>query len=128
MPGSSNESEWLTRKERIDPKLKALGWEVMPFEEGRSVTEYSHHAIEEYPTENGPADYALSGHTMHQSSRCILCPTGSVHSPLVLIQPCAAGTWMKAFATIHFSVAPAMAPMPWHALGTTSPKGCLSAA
>ncbi|MBX3424258.1 MAG: DEAD/DEAH box helicase family protein [Pirellulales bacterium] len=59
MPDSSHESEWLTRKKRIDPKLKALGWEVVPFVEGHELSEYSHHAIEEYPTANGPADYAL---------------------------------------------------------------------
>ncbi len=44
---------------RIDPKLKALGWEVVPFEYGKSIPDYSNHAIEEYPTRNGPADYAL---------------------------------------------------------------------
>lgn len=59
MPDSSHESEWLTRKKRIDPKLNALGWEVVPFVEGHELSEYSHHAIEEYPTANGPADYAL---------------------------------------------------------------------
>ncbi|MFO7902233.1 MAG: DEAD/DEAH box helicase family protein [Pirellulaceae bacterium] len=60
MPGSSSESEWLTRKKRVDPKLKALGWEVVPFKEGKDLAEYSHHAIEEYPTKSGPADYALA--------------------------------------------------------------------
>lgn len=56
---SSHESERLTRKKRIDPKLKAWGWKVVPYDEAKDLTSYSHHAIEEYPTENGPADYAL---------------------------------------------------------------------
>ena len=59
MPTSPNESERLTRKKRIDPKLKAAGWDIVPFQEGKSLAEYSHHAIEEYPTTSGPADYAL---------------------------------------------------------------------
>jgi type I restriction enzyme R subunit len=59
VPNPSYESEWLTRKKRIDPKLKALGWAVVPFEEGKNLADYSHHAIQEYPTANGPADYAL---------------------------------------------------------------------
>ena len=59
MPNTSHESEWLTRKKRIDPKLKALGWEVVPFQEGADLASYARHAIEEFPTANGPADYAL---------------------------------------------------------------------
>jgi type I restriction enzyme R subunit len=53
------ESERLTRKKRIDPQLKALGWSVVPFAEDRSLVDLNNCAIEEYPTENGPADYAL---------------------------------------------------------------------
>lgn len=59
MPNPSHESEWLTRKKRIDPKLKALGWKVVPFDESADLSSYKHHAIEEYPTANGPADYGL---------------------------------------------------------------------
>ena len=59
MPHSSNESEWLTRKKRIDPKLKALGWKVVPHDDDADLSSYSRHAIEEFPTANGPADYAL---------------------------------------------------------------------
>ena len=59
VPHSSNESERLTRKKRIDPKLKALGWKVVPYDEQTDLASYSHHAIEEFPTANGPADYAL---------------------------------------------------------------------
>ena len=32
---------------------------LVPFDEVRPVSDFSAHAVEEYPTENGPADYAL---------------------------------------------------------------------
>ena len=54
-----NDSEYLTRKTRIDPKLRASGWDVIPYSVGSSLSAYDRCAIEEYPTENGPADYAL---------------------------------------------------------------------
>jgi type I restriction enzyme R subunit len=53
------ESERLTRKRRIDPQLESLGWRVVPFNENRSLADLNNCAIEEFPTENGPADYAL---------------------------------------------------------------------
>lgn len=55
------ESEWKTRKTRIDAKLKALNpaWDIIPFKDGLDTSALSHHAVEEYPTANGPADYAL---------------------------------------------------------------------
>jgi type I restriction enzyme, R subunit len=53
------ESERQTRKRRIDPLLKSLGWKVVPFDEQRSLAGLSNCAIEEFPTENGPADYVL---------------------------------------------------------------------
>ena len=58
-PKHFSESERRTRKDRIDPRLKAWGWEIVPFEPHRPLTAYSRHAIEEYPTTHGPADYAL---------------------------------------------------------------------
>ncbi len=58
-PAHSTESERRTRKSRIDPRLKAWGWEIVPFAPSRPLTGYGRHAIEEYPTANGPADYAL---------------------------------------------------------------------
>jgi type I restriction enzyme R subunit len=39
--------------------LKALGWTVLPFNPDRPLQFYPNCAIEEYPTDNGPADYAL---------------------------------------------------------------------
>ena len=52
-------SEWLTRKRLIDPRLKAVGWNVVPFSSNLDVASSVPLAIEEYPTDNGPADYAL---------------------------------------------------------------------
>ena len=53
-------SEWLTRKRLIDPKLEGWGWAVVPFESITSAHKRGCYAIAEYPTDNGPADYALS--------------------------------------------------------------------
>jgi type I restriction enzyme R subunit len=58
-PASPSNSEWLTRKKLIDSMLKASGWQVMPYSDGMSLAAYKNAAIEEYPTEAGPADYAL---------------------------------------------------------------------
>ena len=54
MPGLNDETEWQTRKRRIDPRLDAAGWSrrAAPAPAGPSRTE-------EHPTDNGPADYAL---------------------------------------------------------------------
>src|ERR1035441_1603353 len=52
-------SEYVTRKQIIDAKLKAAGWTVTKFDQSRSPSNYGRCAIEEFPTENGPADYAL---------------------------------------------------------------------
>lgn len=56
-----NESEWLTRKKRIDTKLRSLepAWKIIPYKEGMDVSRLNCHAVEEFPTANGPADYAL---------------------------------------------------------------------
>lgn len=56
---STKHSEWLTRKRLIDPKLEAAGWRVVPFYPGQSLKNYERCAVEEFPTDNGPADYAL---------------------------------------------------------------------
>jgi len=56
---SENNSEWLTRKRLIDPKLKAAGWRIVPFSPDTPLTSYDRCAIEEFETEHGPADYAL---------------------------------------------------------------------
>jgi len=54
-----DESEWLTRKKRIDTKLKNIGWTIVKYDDAISIESYTSHAICEYPTANGPADYAL---------------------------------------------------------------------
>ncbi len=56
---SDYESERQTRKQRIDPELEAAGWKVVPFDESRPLSDYDRHAIEEFPTAHGPADYGL---------------------------------------------------------------------
>ena len=55
----ARESEKRTRRERVDPLLKASGWTVVPFDPERPLKQHKAHALAEYPTANGPADYAL---------------------------------------------------------------------
>jgi type I restriction enzyme R subunit len=47
-----------TRKKLIDPCLLDVGWKVVPFDSADSKS-WIRHAVEEFPTANGPADYAL---------------------------------------------------------------------
>ena len=54
-----SESEWKTRKTRIEPKLRSAGWDIVPFDAKKTLADYHCCAIEEYPTSAGPADYAL---------------------------------------------------------------------
>ena len=55
------ESQKTTRKNRIDSKLKSslLNWQVIPWSNGLDTNSLAVHAVEEYPTKTGPADYAL---------------------------------------------------------------------
>ena len=55
------ESEAVTRKTRIDQKLTSslLNWTIINSNEVTNVSELHAHAVEEYPTATGPADYAL---------------------------------------------------------------------
>ncbi|MFA4877015.1 MAG: DEAD/DEAH box helicase family protein [Methanoregula sp.] len=55
----TEESERVTRKKRIDPLLKAAGWSVQMYQAGMDLSRLNKYALEEFPTENGPADYAL---------------------------------------------------------------------
>ena len=59
MPDPIFESEWQTRKKRIDTRLRALGWDIVPFSAAKPLSIYTRHAVEEFPTETGPADYVL---------------------------------------------------------------------
>ncbi len=55
----SYENERQTRKKRIDPQLQARGWRIIPYNASTPLSWCQNCAIEEYPTANGPADYAL---------------------------------------------------------------------
>lgn len=55
---TDEEREKRTRKERIDPRLRKAGWDVVPVS-GTNLGSYSKAAVEEFPTANGPVDYAL---------------------------------------------------------------------
>jgi type I restriction enzyme R subunit len=61
----SYESERATRRSRIDPKLKAAGWDVVSAA-SLSHTAGDRFAVEEFETPIGPADYAL-----FDGSRCL---------------------------------------------------------
>src|SRR6266478_5597181 len=52
-------SEFVTRKQIVDRRLRDAGWKIARFDEAKGRAAYERCAIEEYPTENGPADYAL---------------------------------------------------------------------
>ncbi len=55
-----SESERLTRRQRIDPRVKHAGWtRIVPFRPDLSPATLSATAVEEYETVNGPADSAL---------------------------------------------------------------------
>ena len=56
-----SELEWQTRKERIDTRLRNMrpAWKIVPFREGLDTRTLHRVAVTEYPTKNGPADYAL---------------------------------------------------------------------
>lgn len=56
---STANSEWLTRRKLVDPKLVAAGWKVSAYDSAKPLSAYECCAIVEYPTDNGPADYAL---------------------------------------------------------------------
>jgi len=56
-----NESEAVTRKNRIDLKLTSslLNWTLIHNDTVTDTSKLARHAVEEYQTETGPADYAL---------------------------------------------------------------------
>ena len=53
------EAEWLTRKSRIDARLKQRGWHLVRFSPDLNLKTLDRIAVEELPTANGPADYGL---------------------------------------------------------------------
>ena len=54
-----DELEKQTRTERVETRLKGCGWQVTPYDPTAPQKTYAHHAVREYPTQNGPTDYAL---------------------------------------------------------------------
>lgn len=52
------EAERQTRKTRVDPQLNAAGWSVVSFPGTRPLDQAV--AVEEYPTDFGPADCGLA--------------------------------------------------------------------
>lgn len=57
--GQREESEARTRRSRIDPQLRSQGWTIVPFAPACPPDLYACHAVTEFPTAKGPADYAL---------------------------------------------------------------------
>jgi type I site-specific restriction endonuclease len=58
-PGRALDSEALTRRTRIDAALRESGWHIVPHLPGTPFASYHCAAVTEFPTANGPADYAL---------------------------------------------------------------------
>lgn len=56
-----DELEWKTRRDRINTKLKALNpaWNIIKYRPELETSTLDRHAVEEFPTANGPADYAF---------------------------------------------------------------------
>lgn len=57
--GTWMELEWQTRRDRIDRRLKDLGWQIVPFRPDIDLQSLTHHAVTELETTNGPADYTF---------------------------------------------------------------------
>jgi type I restriction enzyme R subunit len=57
----NQEPESITRQQRINAKLRSVNpqWTIIKYRQGLDTSTLQHHAVEEYPTANGPADYAL---------------------------------------------------------------------
>lgn len=56
-----DESEWRTRKDRINTRLSQCNppWQILPWKPDLDLSTLDRHAVTEFPTGNGPADYAL---------------------------------------------------------------------
>ncbi|MBR8829474.1 MAG: DEAD/DEAH box helicase family protein [Gomphosphaeria aponina SAG 52.96 = DSM 107014] len=55
----TEETESITRKNRINKALTALGWIIIDYADDLNTSKLSNHAVEEYPVATGNADYAL---------------------------------------------------------------------
>lgn len=58
---TDDEKEWKTRRDRINKKLSSLkpSWTIVKYKYNLDTSKLQCHAVEEFPTANGPADYAL---------------------------------------------------------------------
>jgi len=54
-----SESEQQTRRTRIDTRLRARGWTILPYQPGLQIGNLTKHAVTEYETASGPADYVF---------------------------------------------------------------------
>ena len=56
-----DEAEWKTRRDRIDKRLRGCNpaWEIIPYRAGLDCLQLTCHAVSEFPTDNGPADYGF---------------------------------------------------------------------
>ena len=56
-----DELEWQTRRDRINKRLQSLNppWSIIKYTDELDPAALARHAVEEYPTASGPADYAL---------------------------------------------------------------------
>jgi type I restriction enzyme, R subunit len=75
---SMNEAEWQTRKSRIDTRLKQTSWHLVRFTPELNLKTLDKTAVEELPTANGPADYAL-----FVTGRCL----GIIEAKKVTVNP-----------------------------------------
>ncbi len=55
----THEPEWKTRRDRINPQLQSTGWVIVPYTPELRTSSLRSHAITEFETANGPADYVL---------------------------------------------------------------------
>ena len=83
VPAAIDEREWQTRRERIDPRLIAAGWEPRPCRDADLFGSSGRLALTEYPTDAGPADYALTvdGTVLGivEAKRVGVAPAGVLH-------------------------------------------------
>jgi len=56
-----DELEWQTCRDRINKRLQSLNppWSIVKYTDELGPATLARHALEEYPTASGPADYAL---------------------------------------------------------------------
>lgn len=94
-----NEPEWKTRQLRVDKHLESAGWEIVPKQGVRPAHFFRHHALEEFPTENGPADYALCGELVptDNDGYGFTCsdPNGNARSPIGMLKLHGSVNWAQ---------------------------------